>query len=267
MKAERRHWLWRRLPQQPLHSLGFDPLSGLAVFLILAFIVIECAGGVVGAPWIFVQMGLSADGVMHGKLWQFLSYACLHGNGLHLSLNLLMLWLLGGRVAHILGWSPWLKIVFGGVVLGGVFHVWTGAVLSLMGQEESYLVGISAGCFALLLTLTTLSPESRMWPVPVSGKNLGMGILLSSLLLVLIQPELGLPGLSRMGGVMVALGGAGVFEVSHACHLGGAIAGWLYARWLLSSPPSLEDLQKQRVEFEVQESSLREKSKSLSECD
>jgi len=231
---------------------GVDPLTVLTVGMILIFAVISRAGGVAEFPWPFRHFGASWDGLSHGKLWQLVTYGMLHGNWFHLWVNVLMLWLIGGRVAHILGWRKWVEIVVLGVVAGGLLHGLTGAVLVASGNQESYLVGISGACFALLVALTTLSPESRMWPVPVSGKNLGLGVIVAELLLWMMSPELGVPGFSQLGGAMVAVSGAGLFKISHACHFGAAVVGWWSARSLLMSPPSLEDLQKARLKRESQ---------------
>ena len=235
-----------------VHVPGCDPLTVLSGVLFLVFLVISQAGGVEAFPWPYIHLGLSWGGLSQGELWQLGSHALVHGNWLHLWLNLIMLWLVGGRVAHIVGWQKWVQIVVLGVFVGGLLHAVTGAVLVFSGNEEPYLVGVSGACFALLVALTTLLPESRMWPVPVSGKNLGIGMMAAELLLWLMQPELGLPGLSQMGGVMDALGGGGLFEISHACHLGGAVAGWWCARQLLVTPPTLAELKKQRADRERQ---------------
>lgn len=230
-----------------VHVPGVDPLTVLVGVMVVVFAIIARAGGVAEFPWPFENLGVSWDGVSNGRVWQLFTYGLLHGNWLHLWMNVLMLWLVGGRVAHILGWRKWTEIVLLGVLAGGLLHGLTGAVLVASGHEESYLVGVSGACFGLLVALTTLSPESRMWPIPVSGKNLGLGLIVAELCLWLMQPELGLPGFSQMGGVMVGVGGAGLFKISHACHFGGAVSGWWCARALLVSPPSLEDLQKERA--------------------
>lgn len=232
-----------------LHVPGLDPMTLLVGVLLASFLLVTWLGGFELCPWPYVQFGVSWEGVSHGKFWQLLTYALLHGNWLHLGLNVLMLWLIGGRIIDILGWRRWLAIVFFGVLAGGVLHAVTGLVLTRAGYQESHLIGVSAACFALLVALTTLSPESRMWPVPVSGKNLGLGLIAAELALWLMHPGLGVPGLSYVGGVMAGMG-EGVFEISHACHFGGAVVGWWLARRLLTSPPTLEQLQQERAERE-----------------
>jgi membrane associated rhomboid family serine protease len=102
----------------------------------------------------------------------------------------------------------------------------------------------------LLLLLTTLSPQSRMLPLPVSAKSLGLGVLLAELMLALIDPALGLPGLSLAGRTLTAHGVGGWFQMGHACHVGGGLAGWLYGRWILRSRVSLNELRCDRARRE-----------------
>ena len=133
----------------------------------------------------------------------------------------------------MLGQRKSLEIIVAGVLVGGLLHLLS-SLLPVTGYGESYLVGISGACFALLLALTTLSPHTRMGFIPVSGKNLGLGIVIGETLLWLMHPSLSLPVLSSLGEQMVAWGGAALFEISHACHLGGALAGWCLARRVLA---------------------------------
>ena len=100
---------------------------------------------------------------------------------------------------------------------------------------------------ALLMAFVHLVPDSRMWPLMVSGRNLGRGLMLSTLGLFLMTPGLRIPVL-QSGGEWLATNvmGGGLFLVSHICHFGGGLAGILYVRRLLRSPVSLEDLRRDR---------------------
>ncbi|MCP5534903.1 MAG: rhomboid family intramembrane serine protease [Akkermansiaceae bacterium] len=235
-------------PRMQVHLPGMDVMTGLALVLVLIHLFLERAGGPSEAPWYYLNFGLSWDGFSHGKIWQLASYGFLHGDWFHLLVNILMLWLIGGRVIHILGHRWCFKIIVIGMLAGGVVHLLTGLLMLRTGYHESQLIGISGACLALLLTLTTLSPDSRMWPVPISGKTLGLGIMLAELLLWLMQPGLGLPFFSSMGEMIIAWSGGddSIFRISHGCHLGGALAGWLLARRLLAPTPSLESLRQMR---------------------
>jgi len=238
------------IPKLNVRFPGLDFATLLVGVLIAIHWAVERSGGPAYVADLFIQFGLTWSGVKEWKVWQIISYSLLHGSWFHLSINVLMIWLVGGRVIHILGQRGWLKVIFLGILVGGLLHLLTSAVLTVNGFQSSRLVGISGACYALLITLTTLSPESKMWPIPVSGKNLGLGLILSELLLWLMLPDLGIPLLSTMGEKLIAMGGAGLFQISHACHFGGAVAGWWVASRLLSPTPSLEELQKMRAERE-----------------
>ena len=107
---------------------------------------------------------------------------------------------------------------------------------------------------ALLLLLTTLSPQSRMMPIPISGKSLGLGILTTELFLALIDPSLGLPGISALGNWLASHGMASGFQLGHACHFGGGLAGWLLGKWLLRPRVTLKRLRRDRERREASES-------------
>lgn len=151
---------------------------------------------------------------------------------------------------HILGARAFAKIFFVGVLVGGMLHLLFYPRYPV-GEDFSAayipLVGASGGLMALLMVITSLSPDSRMWPIMVSGRNLGRGLLLSTLILFLLTPGLKIPILSGMGKWLVQAGDLGViFQISHICHFGGGVVGILYARRLLRSPVSLEDLRRAR---------------------
>ncbi len=229
---------------------GLDIATALVASIIGIHWVVERMGGSASMPEPFIEFGLSWSGVCDGKIWQVVSYALLHGNWGHLFVNVLMLWLLGGRVIHILGYRAWFKIVFCGVLAGGVLHLITSMVLFQHGFPDYRLVGISGACYALLLILTTLSPDARMLFTPITGRYLGLGVILCELLLWLMMPALGIPVLSTMGVKMIEYGAGEIFQISHACHFGGAVVGWWIASRMLAPLLSLEQLQKMRAERE-----------------
>ena len=98
---------------------------------------------------------------------------------------------------------------------------------------------------SMLLLYTTVSPQSRLFFLPVSAGNLGLGVMISSLLLSLLNPALDLPILSGRGAI-VQTWYPELFQIGHACHLGGALSGFLLGRWLLRAPVSLEKLRLDR---------------------
>lgn len=212
-----------------------------AAGLIAVQLLVAMRGGAGELRWWFENFGLSRDGFLAGKVWQIFTHALLHGGWWHVALNALFLLLAGSRVEHVAGRAVMSRCILYGILGGGIGHLMLGTGL---------LAGISGGCFALVLLLATLSPESRLLPIPVSGRSLGVGLLLAALLLALANPELGIPGLAAAGRAIVNHGMGSWFEVGHACHLGGGLAGWLHGRWILRPRVSLARLQRDRARRE-----------------
>jgi membrane associated rhomboid family serine protease len=186
---------------------------------------------VVDSDPVYLRFGLSREGLAAGKFWQLASHAFIHGNIAHLLVNLAGFLLVGSRVERIGSAATLLQVFMVGVISGGLLQL----LLAPPEQQGIPLVGASGGVSALLLWLTTVSPESRTWPLRVSGRNLGRG---------LVAAELGFLSYSW---VFPEAGGQ---SVAHACHLGGALAGWWLARRLFRPPPTLADLQQERARRE-----------------
>jgi membrane associated rhomboid family serine protease len=203
---------------------------------------VASAGGPDALGGIFEIFGLSREGFLSGRIWQIVSYGVLHGTCWHVGFNALFVLLVGSRIEHMLGAGGMSRTVFAGVLGGGIGHLLMGSGL---------LVGLSGACMAMLLLMATISPQSRMFPLPVSGRNLGLGILIAEGGLALIDPALGIPGGSAVGRLLVDRGLGSWFQLGHACHFGGGVAGWLVGRWILRPRITLERLRRDRARREA----------------
>lgn len=246
------------LPQVQLHRPGIDILTILSALLLVVQIVVSQLGGFPGVPGVFEWFGLSRDGILHGRMWQLGTHAFLHGNWLHFIPNFLVIYMIGGRVLRIIGSRGFAVVFGGGVLMAAVLHLLLHPARPMgIGEvTNAPIVGASGGAMALLIVLTSLSPDSKMWPLPVSGKNLGRGLLLAAFLLFMITPGLGIPGLSGVGRAVMSWGGADdaglapLFQIGHIYHFGGGLMGLLYGRWLLRRPVTLDELQRRRAKRE-----------------
>lgn len=203
---------------------------------------VSLSGGVNASELLFQTLGLSREEFLAGKIWQIFSHGLLHGGWWHAGLNGLFLLLIGSRIEHIAGRTTTFCLILAGVLGGGLLHLLLGSGL---------LVGLSGGCMALLLFLSTTSPQSRMLPLPISGRNLGLGVMLAALVLALIDPSLNLPGFSSLGRILADHGMAAGFRIGHACHFGGGLAGWLFGRWVLRPRVTLDRLRRDRERREA----------------
>lgn len=245
------------LPRVRLHRPGLDVLTILCVVLLVCHLVIELSGGV--QHWLheglYQSLGLSRPGLFDLRIWQVATHAFLHASWWHLILNVMMIYLAGAGLHHILGGRGIAVIFSGGVVAGSILHLALQPEFPLGWEGEGSfipLIGASGGAMALMLALLTLAPDAKVWPLPTSGKNLGRGILLAAFLFYLLTPGLGVPGLSDLGRLCIdpqhpetGL----VFRIGHLYHLGGGLFGCYYAKRLLR-PVSLADLRRARARRE-----------------
>ncbi len=226
-----------------LRQIGHSRATWLLVIVITAIQAgVSLLGGVDEMGSFYEALGLSRHGFISGKVWQIVTYGFLHGGWLHAGLNALFLLAIGSRIEHVIGWKAMLGSAFACVAGGGALHLLSSSGL---------LVGMSGGCVGLLLLLVTLSPQSRMFPLPVSGRSLGAGLLIAELLFVLMDPALGLSFASSAGRWFESHGWAGWFQVGHACHLAGGIVGWLCGLWILRPPVTLARLRRDRARREA----------------
>jgi membrane associated rhomboid family serine protease len=225
------------------HSLGRARWTWLALaVLVLVQSYVASAGGFAEWPEIFLCFGVSRDEFLSGRVWQLVTHFFLHGNWSHLFTNAVILLILAARIEDILGRNMLFLSLLCGTVGGGVLHL-------LLVPPGGLLVGASGACMAMLPLFTTVSPQSRVFFLPVSAGNLGLGVLISSLLLSLLNPLLGLPFLARMGAMAQSFY-PDLFQIGHACHFGGSVAGILLARWLMRRRVILADLQRARMNRE-----------------
>jgi len=222
-RSQRLKWWW-----EDIRTARFS--LGLAGVILAIETVLTVLGGAEAIPEVYQVLGLSRDGILKGWVWQIASHALIHGVWWHALLNVLILISTGARVERISNWKTAARVFAIGALAGGVAFL-----LLPLRPPDMVLVGSSGGIFALLLWLTTTSPQSRMVLLPISAKNLGLGILLASGGLAVAAPWLPV----------------GNLPVSNSCHFGGALAGWLIARRSMRSSVTLADLQKARARREA----------------
>ena len=200
------------------------------------------SGGPDAVSGFYLRFGLSRKGIMEGEWWQWFTYSWLHGGWLHVISNSLGAAVVVPQVQRMLGSRGVVQNMVGGVLLGGLANV--------MVSSEQVLVGASGGITALMLLVTTLAPEARLKFVRLSAGNLGKGFMIASAVLLVLSPGLQLPLASRVGNSLESFFGPGLFQVAHACHLGGGFFGWAMARWILRPRPGLDQIKAARSKRE-----------------
>lgn len=129
--------------------------------------------------------------------WRIFTGAFLHGNILHLGMNLSALWYLGRRVEILARW-PHLALVFFISIIGGGW--------ATLAWVKAPSVGISGAVCGLLGFLLVFESLHQML-VPKPARQRLLGILVS----------------------LVVIGALGFALIDNAAHFGGLLSGALYA--------------------------------------
>lgn len=193
-----------------------------------------------------ILLGLAKPNFLSGDFWQPFTYALIHVNWQHMLLNGAAIILLGSKIEHIAGKLTVRCVAVLAALAGGLLFL---PLTPNSTVNPETLVGASAVCFAFLVLLTTLSPESRFLPVFLSGKSLGAGIILANLTLALLHPGLDTGPLARLGAKW-GESMPGLFQINHACHLGGSLAGYFAGRFLLRPRVTIQSLRRDREKRE-----------------
>ena len=162
-----------------------------------------------------VLLAMGADfgpKVQAGEIWRLLSAVFLHGNPLHIALNMLALWQVGYFIERIFGRSGTLLLFIACGLMGSLASIWW--------RAEGLSVGASGAIFGLYGTLLVWLIRRR--------HDVPLGIFRQ-----LRSGTLGFIGYSLFAGV--ALPG-----IDNAAHLGGLLSGMLLGLGMsapLGTPP------------------------------
>jgi len=163
------------------------------------------------ALWPLATTGPGGPGMPAGFLpWQLVTYSFLHGNELHILVNMLGLYMFGSEVERVLGQRRYVTYYFVSVLAAAVAQL----VMSAVSSGPPYpTVGASGGVFGLLLAYGMFFPRR---------------------IVMLIIPPIPMPArvfVFVYAAIELYLGVTGTLAgVAHFAHLGGMLGGWLMLR-------------------------------------
>lgn len=211
------------------------------VFLVQTLVNL-LAGPQIGYHYLVQVFGLVPAAVTHGlRLWQPFTYIFLHGGLLHLLINMLMLWMFGRELELIWGKRRFLNYFLLCGVGAGLINLVVKTIPVFFGKEPSIIptIGASGAIFGILIANAILFPDRRIWLIPFP-------------ITIPMRPYVAVMGAIEFFGTL----GLGGDNVSHICHLGGMLIGYLYLRrdsylYRLRNEVSDWKYQRNRKKFEV----------------
>jgi membrane associated rhomboid family serine protease len=186
-------------------------IANIAIFLLQQ--VFESPMRGLFALWpIMPEMGQSLDGIGFMP-WQLVSYAFLHADLIHLTLNMLVLVMFGPQLEHQWGSRRYLVYYSVCVIGAGLCQLALASWSVSQGGPFYSTLGASGGIFGLLLGYGMLFPNQRVMllipPIPMKARTL-------VILFAIAQLVLAFSGVDS--------------NVAHFAHLGGMLFGWLLIR-------------------------------------
>lgn len=157
--------------------------------------------------------------VIRGMIWQLVTYAFLHAGIMHILGNMLQLWFFGTTLQSDWGSKQFYEFYFF-TVIGAALTTIAVSFTGLFGVSPLMpTVGASGGVFGVLVAFALLYGDQQVYlfPFPISIK---------AKYLVVILVLLNLAG--AFGAMRSARGEA----IAYAAHLGGALFGWFYIKFL-----------------------------------
>jgi membrane associated rhomboid family serine protease len=196
----------------------FPALPPVTLALLIANVAVFLAQGFADdslviwfALWPFGSPAYTGPEAPAGFLpWQLVTYSFLHGNGLHLGVNMLGLFMFGSEVERVLGFRRYFTYYFVSVLTAALAQL----VMSAMAAGPPYpTVGASGGVFGLLLAYGMFFPRRMVMlifpPIPMPAR-------MFVFVYAAIELYLGVTG-TQAG-------------VAHFAHLGGMLGGFLMLR-------------------------------------
>ncbi|MGZ4842659.1 MAG: rhomboid family intramembrane serine protease, partial [Candidatus Angelobacter sp.] len=200
----------------PPFTRAIKTLVAINAGIYLLGLVLVAVGQGSLANAIFSPLALRAHDVVHGHIYQLLTYGFLHAGFFHLFFNMLMLWMFGSMLEVPWGSRRFLEFFLFGVIgagLGTVALAYTlGSIVHLVPQTAT--VGASGGIYAIFMATAMLfgNQEVFMFPLPFA-------IRLKYLV-----------GILAFVALVGALGDAG--GAANVAHLSGLLFGYLYVKFV-----------------------------------
>jgi len=170
--------------------------------------------------------------VLHGALWELVTYSFFHVGLFHLLFNMLALWMFGSQFEMDWGARRFLEFYFFCVI---------GAAISTMVVGYAGLAlssGSSVGFFANLAYLVNTPTAGASGGI--YGLLIAFGILYGDRQIYMFPLPFAIKARYMVGiWIFIALVGAlqGAGGVANFAHLGGAFCGWLYLRFMSRNAP------------------------------
>jgi membrane associated rhomboid family serine protease len=203
----------------PSLPISFPPFRGAVKWLIIVNVVVYFLVALLAyadppvAGWINDVFDLTPFLVMHGWVWQIVTYGFLHAGLGHIFWNMLTLWFIGAWLEQDWGWKRTLELYSLSLVGAALVTIGLSYTRVFHLSPTTPTLGASGAIFGVLIAFGMIygDQEMLMFPLPFTIKAkyiVAVWILLT------------------LGGLLSGPGG-----IAYVAHLGGLFVGYAYVKW------------------------------------
>ncbi len=199
------------MPSGRTLSLSFPPFTPWVKRIVIACVGIYFLQVVLGAfspetaSYLITFGALIPAAVVHGWIWQLVTYSFLHASVGHVLINMLMLWMFGAQQEQDWGSKKFLEFYLFCVV-GAAF---TTIAVAYWPTTVSHIgiptIGASGGVYGILAAFGLLygDREIFMFPLPFMMKAKYMVLIMVFLVVIAtFQPSQGVANFAHLGGLL-----------------------------------------------------------------
>ncbi len=189
-------------------------IACVAVFLLqeLSALLFDAPGAIFWTHW----FGLVPYAAVFGfRFWQPFTYIFLHGGILHILFNLLYLCMFGADLERAWGSRKFYTYFLVCGVGAGIVEIIVKLLLDPHGRGTAFVptIGASGAIYGVLLAVAVIMPHRQVWVFPLP-------VTVSMRVFVIVMGAIEFFGTIGVSGD----------NVSHVCHLGGMLVGYIYLR-------------------------------------
>lgn len=198
-------------------TLSFPPFTPAVIWLLAintgVFLLLELFGTDT-LQWVFLHLGLQPERVvLHGWIWQLLTYSVVHAGFWHWFGNMLGIWMFGSTFEGSWGTKRFMELYLVGVIGAALTTIALGFA-HVFARPDSVTVGASGGVFAILMAFGIVFGENEIMMIPFP---------------VMIKAKY-FVGILAVVTLAFAINGSG--NTAYVAHLGGLLFGYVYVKFM-----------------------------------
>lgn len=196
-----------------------NPMSGstppgikwLLIINVVLFLLMPVMGGL-------MEQWLAFSPEVAFLIWQFITYAFLHGSFGHIFFNMFAVWMFGRGLEYRWGTKAFLRFYLTCAAGAALVHLLASIVAYFVFHRPPVpVIGASGAVMGLLMAYAMLYGEETVYVYFVLPMKMKYFVVIVGLLDVM--------------GSWGELTGGGQSSIAHMAHLGGLLTGWLYIKF------------------------------------